>query len=62
MKKAPKKHHDVYKLIPYCLAPKCRKVHTGPRFHFLCEKHRDIIDRATAVKLVKAAKAARAAK
>lgn len=24
-----------------CIAPGCRKPNKGPRFHYLCEEHRD---------------------
>lgn len=25
----------------HCLAPRCKRISKGPRFHYLCEKHRE---------------------
>ena len=45
MKKKPKKRTSKFDSSQgwpaRCIAPSCKRQHTGPRFHFLCAEHRD---------------------
>jgi hypothetical protein len=36
---APPKKHRIHRKP--CIAPDCKNVSKGPRFHFCCEEHRD---------------------
>ncbi|MSP15658.1 MAG: hypothetical protein EXR73_03420 [Myxococcales bacterium] len=38
--KKPKKAAKVRKIVP-CIAPDCSNPSKGPRFHYLCDKHKD---------------------